>query len=229
MSCTENETTLNELHFCGNTEEVNLDQRRRWMNRDSDNPITFWFMGGMKRIPTPKIKQVIQEAANKWAAICDLSFREANGSRDADLLIITKHLDGPGGTLADQQLPRGDNRQLLMRLDNERFIISDQPNTGSNVDLRRVVLHELGHGIGIGHLSSGNVLQPSYGRYVELQKDDIEAAQFLYGKKPTTDPDPNPDPDPDPNLDPDPDDIVIHIPANWIAGAVITISQKNKK
>jgi predicted Zn-dependent protease len=168
-------------------------------------------MGGMSQIPTPRIKLAIQRAYDKWADVCGLEFKESSGSQDADILIITKRLDGPGGTLADAQLPPGDNRQLLMRLDNEAYTLTDNPSTGKQIDLGRVLLHEGGHTIGIGHLSSGNVMQPSYSRLVELELGDIKAAEFLYGKNTAPD-----DPDPDPK------DIVIKVPA----GATITISQK---
>lgn len=206
----------NELFFCGNTEKISLDRRHKWMNRgDSGRPITWWFEGGMSRIPTPRILLAIKRACKQWGDECGIHFKQASGDRDADILIITKRLDGSGGTLADAQLPQGNNKRLLMRLDDEAYVLTDSPNTGRSIDLGRVLLHELGHTIGIGHLNSGNVMQPSYGQFTSLQKDDIKSSLFLYGKDVPDDP---PDP-PDP---PSEKDIVIVVPA----GATITISQK---
>jgi hypothetical protein len=52
------------------------------------------------------------------------------------------------------------------------------------VDFRRVVLHELGHVIGLDHVTGiPAIMQPSMGDLDRLQEDDIQAVEKLYGGK----------------------------------------------
>ena len=52
------------------------------------------------------------------------------------------------------------------------------------VDFRRVVLHELGHVIGLDHVTdTPAIMQPSIGDLDRLQEDDTRAVEKLYGGK----------------------------------------------
>ena len=52
------------------------------------------------------------------------------------------------------------------------------------VDFRRVVLHELGHVIGLDHVTGiPAIMQPSMGDLDRLQEDDTQAVEKLYGGK----------------------------------------------
>jgi predicted Zn-dependent protease len=51
-------------------------------------------------------------------------------------------------------------------------------------DVRRVMIHELGHTLGLGHSSaSGAIMRPIVSNQDKLGTDDINGAQKLYGKK----------------------------------------------
>jgi len=70
------------------------------------------------------------------------------------------------------------------------------------VDIRRVFLHELGHGLGLGHPDSGGqqvvaVMNSMMSNQHVLSADDIAGGQFLYGA-PSGPPTPTPTPFPTP-------------------------------
>lgn len=56
------------------------------------------------------------------------------------------------------------------------------------VDLESVVVHEIGHVLGLGHSADrDSVMYPVYtpgSKVVELEDDDVEGIQKLYGKNP---------------------------------------------
>ena len=69
-------------------------------------------------------------------------------------------------------------------------------------NLLPLLIHEIGHAIGIDHSdevydpitnswNSVGIMDPFYGSYFELQEDDIAAAQYIYGAKPTDIPEPS--------------------------------------
>lgn len=54
----------------------------------------------------------------------------------------------------------------------------------SVLDFRRIVLHELGHVIGLEHVTDAqSIMMPSIGNLDRLQEDDITAVEKLYGGK----------------------------------------------
>ena len=69
---------------------------------------------------------------------------------------------------------------------------------GSNgyaiADIRRVFLHELGHGIGLQHQNGDVIMNPTISNREVLASDDIAGAQAMYGA-----PSPTPAPTPDPS------------------------------
>lgn len=88
--------------------------------------------------------------------------------------------DGRGGVLAHAFFPSNGRAHFD---EDENF--TDGTSQGTN--LLWVAVHEFGHSLGIHHSDVRNaVMYPYYTGYVpnmKLQKDDIDAIQFLYGKK----------------------------------------------
>ncbi len=59
--------------------------------------------------------------------------------------------------------------------------IYDGPKT-ANIDFGRVVLHELGHALGLDHENTASaIMAPRISNLYQLQPDDIDGAQALYG------------------------------------------------
>jgi hypothetical protein len=58
-------------------------------------------------------------------------------------------------------------------------------NSTATVDFRRILVHELGHALGLGH-ETGNpaIMQPIYGDVLGPLTDDINGAIAIYGKLP---------------------------------------------
>jgi hypothetical protein len=153
---------------------------------------------------------MIDDALNVWAAVSgftnlgmvadgDVNFgaSEAAGGHLGDIRIAaweytssasvlahafqpgTVNEFGPGGTLA------GD-----LHIDVNRTWVDDPTDTTSDndFDLFTVVLHELGHSLGLGHSTvSGSVMESNYeGARRSLSADDIAGIQALYGPAQST-------------------------------------------
>ena len=147
-----------------------------------------WRMGAEWTLPD-SIKQIVREAMAEWESVCGIRFVETEGPYDytADLRIT--HYDaledpaaGRGGTTLEWR----DGQWVMVG----NVYINEFYMAGHDDDYwLYVVLHEIGHAIGISHsdvdgqIMSGNgvVGNTEYWRGTELQPDDIAAAQHLYG------------------------------------------------
>lgn len=188
-------------HFCGVTERQIAEARRRragllkWNKTDLK-----WFIAD--RLPGLSVNDLTAayaEAFAGWQAVCGLEFSQTLNHRDADFLILSRAIDGANGTLAEHQLPPGDDRTLRGWFDvGEKFDIGP-PIPRGYVDLVAVACHEFGHGIGIDHLRpDGNLMNPFYNPAIRRpQRDDIAEAVRRYGP-PITDPAAPVPPDPAP-------------------------------
>ena len=131
-------------------------------------------------------------AFNRWSRHLDVSFQyQKSGS--VNWLITTGRIDGPSGTLAWAELPPSANftGKLTQKIDtSERFIASDEPNP-RYIDIVRVMTHEAGHSLGLGHLPvrsySGALLNPMYGTVTHPTRHDINELRKVYKKAPSVD------------------------------------------
>lgn len=72
-------------------------------------------------------------------------------------------------------------------------------------DIRRVFLHEVGHGIGLNHQDGDNIMAPAISNREVLSADDIAGLQTMYGAPAATPtPAPTPTPTPAPTATPTP-------------------------
>jgi hypothetical protein len=109
------------------------------------------------------------------------SFGSSGSSTRGDIRLYMKAIDGPNGILGYNLYPSSGSGgdQVLDRFD------SWGSASNENRFLRNVVMHELGHGIGIEHICSNNrvfLMEPFLNTNVDGPRlDDIRAAQRHYG------------------------------------------------
>ena len=113
--------------------------------------------------------------------------------------------DGPGGILGHTYYPAPPNSEPVagdMHLDADEAWAA-----GTAVDLYSVVLHEVGHALGLGHSDvPGAVMYPYYRQASGLTADDVAGIQALYGSggAPAADPGTPALPPPDPSTPSEP-------------------------
>lgn len=133
-------------------------------------------------------------AFNEWAKVCGLKFRRVESLRQCNILIgaargSRNNFDGPSGVLAWCGLPNGNNFRGQVPL---MFDIDE--DWESQIRVRNVACHEIGHGIGLSHNNvKSQLMNPIYSRSIASpQAYDISEIQTLYGKPVATNPTPTP-------------------------------------
>ncbi|KAK1425836.1 hypothetical protein QVD17_21197 [Tagetes erecta] len=145
------------------------------------------------------VKRVFANAFNRWSEWTPLTFTEGKNYFRSDLKIgfyagdhgDGEEFDGVLGTLAHAFAPP---RGLLHLDSDENWIVNDLIGSRSGsgavtaMDLESVAVHEIGHLLGLGHSSVEDAIMfptiSSGERKVELDRDDVEGIQELYGTNP---------------------------------------------
>ncbi|MBK9166678.1 MAG: matrixin family metalloprotease [Bryobacterales bacterium] len=154
-------------------------------------------------IPVEASLREIQRAFDAWSAAGNVTFR-AGGHPAAERHI---HLffasgphgdsypfDGPGRVLAHTFYPAPPNPEPIAG--DMHFDADENWRIGWGIDVFSVVLHELGHALGMGHSDRpGSIMYPYYRLAAGLGQDDIAGIRDLYGE-PGEGPEPEPDPVP---------------------------------
>jgi hypothetical protein len=149
-----------------------------------------YFFGAITpTLPEASVKSEIMRAFDEWARNGNIRFSAASGPTAARTVNVffgsRSHgdpysFDGPGGVLAHTFYPAPPNPEPLagdMHLDAE-----EAWRIGASIDVYSVVLHELGHSLGLGHSDLPSaVMYPFYKQSSTLTADDIEGLQALYG------------------------------------------------
>ncbi|XP_027007771.2 matrix metalloproteinase-17b [Tachysurus fulvidraco] len=136
-------------------------------------------------------------ALKVWAEPTALEFYEVGGPDGADLLIDFLHgshgdgypFDGVGGAVGHAFFPSDPDRAGEVHLDAEEEWAFRQP-ASEGTDVFTVLVHELGHALGLSHSSArGSVMRPYYQGPLEdplhfsLGPPDREHITALYGKR----------------------------------------------
>jgi len=118
-----------------------------------------------------ELKQATRSAFKAWAKVCGLKFKEV--STGAQIYVCFAEVPpNYAGYAHKSQDSR--NRSTVWFLAINGALEAHQ--------LKAVVLHEIGHAIGIEHSNVPDAVMSTGSDSDELHDDDIRAAQALYGK-----------------------------------------------
>jgi hypothetical protein len=164
-------------YFCGAQPEQ-LNRARARIMRWSAKRELKWSIAD--RVAGITIEQQIEDTAwslNEWHEASNgfFTFQRIDNAALADIVLTTRRIDRPGGVLAEMQLPPGDDRQLIGWMDtSERW--------GQAGFYRAVILHELGHAMGLDHITNAlAVLNPTLNMALKgLQAADVQSLLAIY-------------------------------------------------
>lgn len=143
------------------------------------------------------IRSLVFYALRVWADPTLLEFHEVRGPEGADLQIDFLHgphgdgypFDGAGGSVGHAFFPSDPNRAGGVHLDAEEDWAFRQPAT-EGTDLFTVLVHELGHALGLTHSSARrSVMRPYYQGplgdplHFSLGHQDLQHITALYGQR----------------------------------------------
>jgi hypothetical protein len=142
-----------------------------------------------------QFRDVALRAMADWSQYANIAFTQVGAAFSPQINFSCAAIDGPGGTLAacTYSFPGGQTiSHAEIKVDTgENYTMSAGGafrGCADNSDLFSVLLHEVGHAIGIEHYgATGTAIMNAYNsptKVLDLTASDIHAVQYLYGAKP---------------------------------------------
>lgn len=196
---TPNDTySFDDLPPGSNPQLAEYSLKSRWQK----NEITYYIHSYSTDLPTSTQDQIFKNAFDTWSAVTPLIFSKVNNSSQADIIIgfgsgrhcdlyqvsgdVCKNdFDGPNRNLAHCYFPGQGAISGDAHFDEDEFFVEGY--NGYQIDLLSVAVHELGHGLGLGHSDDRNAIMfKTYNpnrTNASLGTDDILGIQELYGPR----------------------------------------------
>ncbi len=157
------------------------------MNRFEVLPVT-WHVGAYGdwegALTRENARSAMEWALAEWSAVCRISFRYVE-STNAFLVVACGAVDGRGGVYAHSQFAGGvKGDKVRIRLDMAEWWCFQEDPPAGYVDLGRVLMHEIGHAIGIReHGPGGGAMASTYEQATrKLDAWSVARAVELYGE-----------------------------------------------
>ncbi|MBI5928868.1 MAG: matrixin family metalloprotease [Chloroflexi bacterium] len=145
--------------------------------------LTYFFHNCPSNLDCEQARQAIRDSFQTWANVSSLTFSEVTDVTLADMEVTWASSGDPEGTLGT---PSGVLAYCFFpRYGGDMWIDDSEPWTigdGGPEDIISTAVHEIGHGIGLGHSEYTTAIMYPYAGYAnKLGEDDINAIQSLYG------------------------------------------------
>lgn len=166
--------------------------RSRLCEWPGNNPrvMAFQQIGALRNVTAEQVAKAWSTACQSWNLVCGIQMQVSDKSTNAN--IHAKAGRTQGNVLAWSYLPC--NASMQTKLDQ---LYGSQVNWSYNL-LLNVMIHEIGHALGLDHGPTGSIMQPTApGNILKPQAWDIQQVKARYGE-PLKQPDPAPAPAPAP-------------------------------
>jgi Matrixin len=121
-------------------------------------------------------KAKFKDAFIEWSSVTKVNFREASANENADIKIVVADIE--------QSSIGYPNYSQSPCINIKGLIVFRKNYYNSCQSIYGVILHEIGHTLGLGHVNSKNVMHPSESYlYSTLQSGDIRGIRSIYGMR----------------------------------------------
>lgn len=133
-------------------------------------------------------RALVRQAFDAWEAVADIDLVEVESSANTDISVSWAGIDGHGKAVGTTYYAYNGTRMTdaAVYMDTAERWTDSGVYTAGKTNFYSVVLHEIGHTLGLGHVEDEeSIMNPYTTATVELDDGDIAGIQALYGAKPS--------------------------------------------